>query len=399
MRTRFLLLLLVLLSVTPLAAQTCNQVNVPYSGACGYVQKFSSVSPQFSIPTTSYSVKACKRNSQGQETGPCYFANTNSGGEFDFYSIGQPYDAFNVYIWNDSEYYGSSSVPVTAFTLPPGPPACSGPCGVYMGWNTAYPRPLLSPAVYPANHQTDTPLTFTLKWSDGSNAARSGLQIVYDLYAHGYGGADLLEASNLACNPDAQGNCTLAVTSGSVRSSEDWYWHVVGKIYYGNPINNYFTTTNSENEFTTLTDPNRLVAFLTADYSHYLAGAACGGSGLIATALGPGGCSNMKVIDLNGGDLMSGDQVNLQLGNWYVSAELGGNDAVNVNRTVASIWETFTIYKQSGSPGSRIMHGDRVAFLTYDGQHYIEAANYGGGATDAYATSPWGAATFVFLLQ
>ena len=32
---------------------------------------------------------------------------------------------------------------------------------------------------------------------------------------------DLLEASNLSCNPDAQGNCQLAITSGLVRSSED----------------------------------------------------------------------------------------------------------------------------------------------------------------------------------
>jgi hypothetical protein len=107
----------------------------------------------------------------------------------------------------------------------------------------------------------------------------------------------------------------------------------------------------------------------------------------------------MKVIDLNGGDLMSGDQVNLQLGSWYVSAELGGNDAVNVNRTVASPGRRSPSISRAARPARASCTATGVAFLTYDGQHYIEAANYGGGSVDAYATVPWGAATFVFLLQ
>jgi len=228
MRARLLLLLPILLSVTRLTAQ-CTQVHVPPGGLCGYVQKFSSIPPNFSAPTSSYVVSVCLLDAKGKEIHPCAAVNTENipfqtPAQFWIDLSTQPGQGYHVYVYNDSEFYGSTVAPVFSGAFPTF--TCNGTgqtCGIYMGFITAYPRPLFSPPVYPANHQTDTPLTFTLKWSDGSNPARSTLTIVYDLYAHGFGGPDLLEASNLSCNPDAQGNCQLAITAG-LGPSEYWYF-------------------------------------------------------------------------------------------------------------------------------------------------------------------------------
>jgi len=120
---------------------------------------------------------------------------------------------------------------------------------------------------------------------------------------------------------------------------------------------------------------------------------------LLATATGVSSCEKFKVIDLNGGDLYSGEQVYLQLGPWYVTADGGGNGAVNVNTTSPSSSGTFTVIKMNGAPGSRITHNDQIAFQASDGVHYVEAVNNGGGSVDAYATSTGPATTFVYWVS
>src|SRR5258707_9646891 len=120
---------------------------------------------------------------------------------------------------------------------------------------------------------------------------------------------------------------------------------------------------------------------------------------MLATAVAIGTCEQFKIHKVDGttGDLHDGDPVNLTLGSWYASAEQGGNDFVNINRTAAQSWETFTIVKlyTYSTPGTRIMSGDRVAFMTSDHIHYVEAANNGGGGVDTYATSPGSTSTFI----
>lgn len=243
------------------------------------------------------------------------------------------------------------------------------------------------------------PTSFTLKWSSGIDAYRTSFPTVYDVWAHGEGAADVLQASNASCNADSSGNCTLFIPS--VLSSSYIYWHVVAKANPGVfPANPYYTTTSPEFTFTTVTNPNALVSFLTSDWAHYLTGSGCGGGALVATSISQGGCESFKVIDLNGGNVMSGDSVNLQLGNlWYVAAENGGGDLVNVNRTSAGPWEAFTIIKLSGAPGTRILNGDRVAFKTSNGVNYMSAYGGGGSSVNAYATSAGWAETFVYSVH
>lgn len=399
MKIRLWLLVAALLPVAPLFAQPFCSSSAPTLGICGWVQKFTIVSPQYTNPTVAYNVKVCQADANGNPTYSCQTGSTfyycdNSGCGYSAYSfsnVAAYNQSFFVYVWNDAEHFGSSTVPLRQYTLN----GC-GTCGVIGNVIGTPPSPLPSLAVNPYNTQQDAPLSFTLKWTSGIDALRSGFTAVYDVYGHGYGGADVLFASGVACNPDANGNCTMAISG--LKSSADYYWHVVGKIWYGNPLYAYFATTSNQFEFTTLTDPNALVSFGTNNYYNYLTGASCGGSSLLATAVGQGGCESFKVYDRNGGDLYNGEQVNVQLGSYYVCAEGGGNDVMNVNRTAAAQWETFTIYKLSGSPGSRILNGDRVAFQTYYG-YYVSAVSAGGSSVNSYATYPSWQETFIYAVH
>ena len=348
-----------------------------------------------SICTNANGTGMCYRATTSQH---CYGAICNSG----WYSITVP-DGYYWYLFvsdprNDwgsdsSPALGSSGMVVGTRFYFSGPIYGGGTIDLYSA-----PAPHVPSAIYPTNRQENAPYNFTLKWTSGSDAERNLSLITYDIYAHGEGGTDLLQASNLSCNPDASDNCTMAVSG--VMSSAYYYWHVVAKMNPGYfAPNPYYTTRSPDFTFTTATNPSALISFMTADNAHYLSGSGCGGSSLVATPISIGGCESFKVIDLNGGSLISGDSVNVQLGNlWYVAAEGSGGGDVNVNRTSATERETFTIVKVFGAPGSRILNGDRVAFQTSNG-NYISAVNYGGSSVNAYPTSPGPAEWFVYAVH
>lgn len=355
--------------------------------------------------TSSMTVKFCT-NSNG--TGLCYQTTTayNCYGGVcysNWYQLSLP-DGYNWYFfaWAASGNWGSDTSPSEGRFQGGGPTVTSiylsGPVYAPFELHT-FPSPLPPQAVYPTNGQQNVPVSFTLKWTSGSDGYRSSYPITYDIYSHGHGGSDLLVASNVACNPDASGNCTMAISN--VLSSSYIYWRVVAKLNPGIfPSNPYYTTNSSQFTFTTVTNPNALVSFLTSDWTHYLTASGCGGGALAATSISQGGCESFKVIDLNGGNLISGETVNLQLGNlWYIVAANGGGSQVNVNSTSAGSWETFTVVKLSGAPGTRIFNGDWVAFRTSNGSSYVSAFNGGGSSVNASATSAGWAETFVYSVH
>ena len=77
----------------------------------------------------------------------------------------------------------------------------------------------------------------------------------------------------------------------------------------------------------------------------------------------------------------------LQNRTWVVAENAGGG-AVNANRTIPSIWETFEIIDLNGG---QLITGDPVALRTFDGVHYVQAAGGGGSSVNAIATAvgPW----------
>lgn len=339
---------------------------------------------------TGVNVKFCTNNNG---TGSCYstttFYNCYAGlcGP-NWYQLTVPDGSYYIFLYDNTpgNDFGSDSSPSKAGF---GSSCCVGPWTFSGGpivsvFNiTTAVAPHRASAIYPTNGQ-DVPSTFTLKWTNGSDAYRSGYAITYDVYGKGEGGTYILESSQ-SCNPDASGYCQLALSN--IKSNTKYYWYVVSKInpgYYA--PNPYYTRQSSEFNFTTQVNSSKLNSFQTYSQSYYLSAAGCGGGALNAQAIGQGSCESFKIIDLNGGSIMSGDTVNVQLGNlWYVVAEGGGGGDVNVNRTSAGPWETFTIEKLSGTSGSRILHGDHFALRTYNG-NYISAVNGGGSSVNAIPT-------------
>lgn len=87
------------------------------------------------------------------------------------------------------------------------------------------------------------------------------------------------------------------------------------------------------------------------------------------------------LIDIDGGQLFSGDEVYLQTYNGhYLVAEGGGGATVNANRTLPRAWETFVVQKKNGY--GQIEHGDAITLRAYNNQ-YVVAEGGGGSALNA----------------
>lgn len=121
-----------------------------------------------------------------------------------------------------------------------------------------------------------------------------------------------------------------------------------------------------------------------------------GGGGVVncnRVAIGP--WETFTLIDLNGGNLDSGDLVHIQsIGGYYVVAEGGGGDVVNANRTIPLEWETFRIEKVFGC--CQIGSGDTISLQAYNGWaggggNYVVAEGGGGSVVNANrsAVGPW----------
>jgi hypothetical protein len=91
------------------------------------------------------------------------------------------------------------------------------------------------------------------------------------------------------------------------------------------------------------------VTFRTYDGWHYLQATNGGGSSMTAIGQIEGPWETFVIDKPGGGMIWPGDQVTLRTEDgppWYVCAEGGGGGDVNVNRTSAGAWETFTILFQ-----------------------------------------------------
>ncbi|HVE84447.1 MAG TPA: LysM peptidoglycan-binding domain-containing protein [Myxococcales bacterium] len=117
--------------------------------------------------------------------------------------------------------------------------------------------------------------------------------------------------------------------------------------------------------------------------------------GLNGAGTGPGANEQFDMSDLDGGDLRSGDYINLKSSaGLYVCAEFGGGQEVNANRPAAAEWERLKIVEIGGD--GIIQDGDRVAFQTSDGQHWLIAQHGGGDNINSDSTIPGYFETFTY---
>ncbi len=125
---------------------------------------------------------------------------------------------------------------------------------------------------------------------------------------------------------------------------------------------------------------SKVAAFKTYNNVNYLSAANNGGGTVDTQRTAVGDWEKLTVIDVNGGTLNSGDQVQLKTGaGWYLVAEGGGGpgSVMRANRRVAAAWETFTITKAGGG---QITNGSVVNLRTNG--YYVTAIKGGGIATD-----------------
>ncbi len=110
---------------------------------------------------------------------------------------------------------------------------------------------------------------------------------------------------------------------------------------------------------------------------------------MTATATVAQAWETFTVVDINGGSLVSGDNVFVRAGNGqYFQAANGGGSTLNAASNNQLGWETFTIVRQAGA--GAVQSGDVVGLEDSTGT-WVSAANGGGGTVFAYGASmgPW----------
>jgi hypothetical protein len=159
----------------------------------------------------------------------------------------------------------------------------------------------------------------------------------------------------------------------------------------------YLTSSNTF-RFSTMFDPSTPTYSFRTNNGRYLTAPGGGGGDFTATATGIDSLtSQFKIIDVNGGQLNSGDTVHIQTNrNYYLMAFNGGGGDVATSGWAMS-WETFRIIKVGGT--GQISGGNSVALLGPNGVHYLVAEGGGGGTVNCNRTAIGPFETFTLVQQ
>lgn len=309
------------------------------------------------------------------------------------YGTGLSAGDYYVFIWRHDVYWGSETYPFALARVFSSPFQIINFLGVP-------PRATPPVALNPSNNAVNRPVSFTLQWSDGLDSARrsGNWPVTYDIYASGNEFPENLVFSNIPCN--GVGTCSVAV-SGLVYSTR-YQWRVVAKMrslgFVQGFGDNALPTSSATFRFSTMFDPSTPTYSFRTSNGRYLTAPGGGGGDFVATATGIDSLtSQFKIIDVNGGSLMSGDSVNIQTNrNYYLMAFNGGGGDVATSGWAMS-WETFTIIKTNGV--GQINGGDPVALRGSNGVHYVVAEGGGGGTVNCNRTAVGPFETFTLVQQ
>lgn len=134
------------------------------------------------------------------------------------------------------------------------------------------------------------------------------------------------------------------------------------------------------------------VMFQASNGVNYVVASGGGGGGTRAdrTSAGPGSWEIFSVSVLGGGPILSGDRVAFTTadGVHYLQATGGGGAALRAVGTSIGAWETFVIER---SGGGIVLHGDAITLRANDGPFYVTAESGGGGNVSVNSASrgPW----------
>jgi hypothetical protein len=141
------------------------------------------------------------------------------------------------------------------------------------------------------------------------------------------------------------------------------------------------------------------VILRTSNGVNYMVPEGGGGAGVRAdrTAAAPGTWEILGVSALLGGPLISGDRVAFTTadGVHYLQALGGGGSSLRATGQSVGAWETFIIER---SGGGVIRHGESITLRANDTQWYVVADGGGGGTINVNSASrgPWETFTVLF---
>jgi len=334
------------------------------------------------VPNPGTKVKFCRNNGTVQAAsgqGPtCVDGKVGgTGNDSNYYQVFVPVPgAYWMFTWNTDNDWGSSTsitrgvaggYHITQVNVPS--------YYIYDIHLYSAPSPHKPSAVYPLNGAVRTPATFTLKWTTGLDAERMATKwpVTYDIYANGPGAAENLVLSNIPCNADTSGNCTYPISN--LLSAQLYYWRVEAKLntQLGSPGDTYNRSARATpSTFTT----NGTTYSLLSETGYFVGADGCGNATVSAKSTSLGPCQTLKLVDLNGGTLESGDPVYIELyaTPWNFTAANGGGGWLYATSQWGGWYETFTVSKVSG--GGTLQNGDQVTVQAYYGQY---CAAIGGG--------------------
>jgi hypothetical protein len=364
MRLKIVVTLSALLALAlPLSAVSIPKVE-------GYVSY-----PDYTVEPNAH-VKICNVNGQ------CWGGITDIFGRYQIlYANAPEYTMVTFYAWTDTPRGGRTGQWGSPDDVYSNGYVCQGgtqfnPCENYGYFLNVVllPRPFAPQLLSPADGASNVPLNgLVLNFTDGSDAWRQPYQIVYDIYASGYGIQPRLYASNVPCN--GRGQCSYYVPS-TLEPATFYRWYVKAKLVFA--YNSFLTRDSSIFSFTSAGTSTMTFSFRTY-YSRYLSAQYGGGGNVNAIPTYIGDYEKFKIIDLNGGDLLNGEQVWLTAPNgMYVSAVGGGGAGVVANVLNPTANETFTIVKMNNGGAGTIVSGDNIALRGWNG-YYVVAEGGGGG--------------------
>lgn len=344
------------------------------------------------FPAPGFLMKFCRLNNNNTPPiGQCTNTFTFADGT---YGTGLSAGDYYVFIWRHDISWGSENYPFALARVFAVPFQIINFVGVP-------PRALPPNAVNPANNSVNRPDSFTLQWTDGLDANRrnnSKWPVTYDIYASGNEFPENLVFQDIPCN--GVGTCAINV-SGLVFSTR-YQWRVVAKIrslgFWQGFGDNALPTSSATFRFSTMFDPSTPTYSFRTNNGRYLTAPGGGGGDFTATATGIDSLtSQFKIIDVNGGDLISGDAVHIQTNrNYYLMAFNGGGGDVATSGWAMS-WETFYIVKTTGS--GQISGGQTVALIGPNRLHYLVAEGGGGGTVNCNRTALGPFETFTLVQQ
>lgn len=232
MKRLVFLLPLVLLFAARARAYCYNTINPPPRGTvCGTITLRDGTAPA----NGPYNVKFCRPGDPWSCRGTNTFMTQDYYGKpvmaFTIYNFGgttSEYLDYDVFVWNDYGYYGSSTVPINREWI-----SGYGISGLHY---YALPRALPPTPVYPSHGSTGVPNTnLTVVWDSGINAERN-LPTTWAIYYKYWESwetepaAWTLARDNMPCHddgsgPDAQGRCSTFVAGPQPLGN--WKWKVV----------------------------------------------------------------------------------------------------------------------------------------------------------------------------